>query len=637
MTIDLEFRVETIRVDGGLALDFHLHSPNQVVPIFHKTFRSQILQNPDREQARLHEWLERLGKNQDKDGTPLLADEAEDELASLGRNLYGQLFSPELKREYLEFRSKVKSLLIVSNEPWIPWELVHPYEDSSDCFFGEKFFLTRWLPDAAPPMKRIGIANLACILAEKSLGTRNLPEAAEECQFLTRLAARIPGISDLTPHLNEPTFQQIYDLLRSATLDLVHLAGHGDFTTDGSSESKFLLTGRPFRAHHLRGIKPLHRPSRFPLIFLNACRVARQGWALTGLGGWVNSWIREYECGAFVGPQWTVTDLLARRFSESFYQALVDGNNLGQATFKARHELKADFLGNPGRLAYAVFGHPGCQITLGDEKDIDENHDPSPLSTSRHKKSQATAPERLIISTGKTEKPVKHDRAMPKQNISNLKDTTRGNMDYSRLPVHEPERSKSINPPENPSEEQGPRGSGSIFKKNVKVSQGIIGDNLGTINYVKNETSSQARSNEIDHYTQLGRLHLDRKSYNEAFHAWNRARELSGGSGEIYFNIALAMIAGRRPRSIALSQAKTIERHLLSAINEGGAGEAYLLLALLKKDLYEAKGIRIKSPTIEELLSRAHALPPKRTAIDLLQKHTCVEFFFGDLIHPSTT
>ena len=79
---------------------------------------------------------ERLSALAARAGTDLPGDEAvrmEDEVADLGIELYEQLFPAPLRQLYWEMKARrdageLDNLLVVSDEPWIPWELVKPYD-----------------------------------------------------------------------------------------------------------------------------------------------------------------------------------------------------------------------------------------------------------------------------------------------------------------------------------------------------------------------------------------------------------------------------------------------------------------------------------------------------------------------------
>jgi hypothetical protein len=107
-----------------------------------------------------------------------------------------------------------------------------------------------------------------------------------------------------------------------------------------------------------------------PLVFLNACRVARQGWSLSGLGGWAEAWVRVCGCGAFIGPQWVVKDSLAYELARVFYRKIEDGETFGQAVTAAREAVWTKDPGRPTWLAYVAYGHPNARLFLGPNQPV---------------------------------------------------------------------------------------------------------------------------------------------------------------------------------------------------------------------------------------------------------------------------
>ena len=106
--------------------------------------------------------IEEWGDGLDVDGGLVLHPEVQHKLIGLGRELWHQLFGAEMRLAYRQFRSSVRSLLILSDEPWIPWGMIKPYDDDQgdlidDEFFAERFELTRWLPGNSPLASEIQV------------------------------------------------------------------------------------------------------------------------------------------------------------------------------------------------------------------------------------------------------------------------------------------------------------------------------------------------------------------------------------------------------------------------------------------------------------------------------------------------
>jgi hypothetical protein len=192
---DLELQVHLTSDSGSTALTYDLHS---AVAGFHfERIPGPILRrDPEEFAASLFEQIEKLHARVDREGDPLLLMEIEEELASLGRSLYLELFPPAMQQAYRRFRH-VRSIQITSDEPAIPWELIKPFDDSAepvinDDFLCMRFQLTRWR-NGRPPVPIFPVKKLACF------GGTELPKAAEEHALLAGLATRHSGVANASP------------------------------------------------------------------------------------------------------------------------------------------------------------------------------------------------------------------------------------------------------------------------------------------------------------------------------------------------------------------------------------------------------------------------------------------------------
>lgn len=300
------------------------------------------------------------------------AGDVDRRVKNLGQNLWRDLIPTELKALYVKERDawRNRSLLILSDEPHIPWELVWPFEAGAwedDGPWCQTLRLTRWLRkddrgngyDKAPGRLP---ANAMAILAPTYSLLNNLPSTQDERQMMLDLM-RKHKLRDCSPR--QPTWQRVMDLLEAGDYDWIHVASHGSFCPDAPDGDSALWLHRDnaLRPQDIVGVDvegylQEHRPA----FFFNACEVGRQGWALTRIGGWAN---RLISCGAglFVGPLWSVGDSSALNFATSFYDSLFSGETVATATQQAR--MAARRSGDPTYLAYSVYGHPNARVASG--------------------------------------------------------------------------------------------------------------------------------------------------------------------------------------------------------------------------------------------------------------------------------
>jgi len=368
---DLEMRVRLVPENGQTRLVYTLHSPAGVAPFTQLEIRGPAIQGDgDSLASYFRKKIEQLGERLDIEKETIFRADIERKLANLGRQLYRELFPPELCQAYREIRKTVRTWMIVSDEPWIPWELIKPFDASrpgetiDDDFLARQFQLTRWLAGTRPPALEMEIRKLAAVQTAKSLKNAE-PEAAH----LAELALH-SGVEDLAPNPLSPG--DLLTFLETAGAHLLHFIGHGTFAEEQADESAIPLpNGRPIRPNDLEGPVAACIAQDRPLVFLNACWGGQQGWSLTSTGGWVRHWVGVCGCGAFVAPLWPVRDEAARAFAHVFYDALWRGETLGQAAHEAREHLRATRpQGDPSVLAYTVYGNPNARVLFGEDADV---------------------------------------------------------------------------------------------------------------------------------------------------------------------------------------------------------------------------------------------------------------------------
>jgi len=364
---DLDLRVTTRKRGAEVVLGYELHSPNGVADAHFQRFPDQVLAGADSLQAyqdRLLRTVERLIQGEDEGGRRRTPAQVEEQMIGLGRSLYIELFPPMLRDAYRRFRDRVSTFRITSDEPWYPWELVRPYDDSDpervidDDFLCIRFQLTRWLAGSSGGAGMIRVGRLACVEVGAPVGRDPLPGASSDRRSLAGLAAA-HGVEDLSPDAADR--ETVIRLLDGGRIGLWHFATHGE---GSPQELRVVLADGLLRPRDINGARQTLLARDRPLVFLNTCRGGQLGWSLTGLGGWASELVGRCRCGAFVGPLWDVNDELAGEFARAFYAAVAAGKTIGQATREARLHVRALRPHDPAFLAYSVYAHPNAQVTL---------------------------------------------------------------------------------------------------------------------------------------------------------------------------------------------------------------------------------------------------------------------------------
>lgn len=270
-------------------------------------------------------------------------------LRTIGADLFEKLFPRELKELWKKrIRQQVRSILIVSDEPWIPWEMIRPsyeMEDGrtvEDDFLCETYLLARWIAGPPPPAM-IGMQRSALIVP----GQSGLRYAKDEVAFIR---AELGNVTDIEPNLTA-----VWAMLKAGGFQVIHFICHGRFDPEKHEQSMLYLQGKEeFKARDISGERRNFGKDR-PFVFLNACQTARGEESLVGIGSWAEKFVGA-ESGGFLGSSWDVTDALAARFSQAFYRSLLKGQTIGEAVHAARLEIKEDT--DPTWLAYALYADP---------------------------------------------------------------------------------------------------------------------------------------------------------------------------------------------------------------------------------------------------------------------------------------
>lgn len=288
------------------------------------------------------------------------------ELLAFGLEI-GELIPKELLEgenallgELLQKRSP--SILILTDEPYIPWELaLVPSQNASSGqrrYLGEIAEVGRWpINDRQEtPRAKLNVGNVHAFAAEfySSAGNRkDLLEAVKEREFLVETFGAIPHAA---------TRHAIDEWLRSTQTseETVHMALHGYSDPRASDQGLILGDGEILTPHLLLGVQSGGSARAYSLVFLNACQTGTGGESLGQVAGFPGTLARN-GAGAVIAPLWEVDDREARDFAEKFYEkTLNDRMQVGNALKSLRQRSPGER--GIARLAYIFYGHPLLQL-----------------------------------------------------------------------------------------------------------------------------------------------------------------------------------------------------------------------------------------------------------------------------------
>ncbi len=373
---DLELRI----VLAGKTLHFTLHSANPTVGYhWHKVGERELkASDPTTILADKFNQLNRLARiSRDFSAKPTTGappkppEEPLETIASIGVGLWDDLIPQELKDEYwgrikkLREEGVVKSLLITSDEPWIPWEMLKPYRvdqfnesEESDLFLAEGFEVCRWLSGRGPA-GQVSVTT-ATIVAP----VLDLKFVKQEVNNISkRLKDKLVSVGELIK-----TVVDLKLLFKSGGAQVIHFATHGNFEGENVEKSKIALQDGVITPGDLALDRTQKLRQARPLIFLNACNGGRIGFALTDLGGWAEKAVKDLRASAFIGAHWEVNDALAASFADVFYGEILAGTPLGAAFHAARLHIQKQDPANPTWLAYTLYADPNSRLVVKSEE-----------------------------------------------------------------------------------------------------------------------------------------------------------------------------------------------------------------------------------------------------------------------------
>lgn len=250
------------------------------------------------------------------------------------------------------------TLLILSEEPYIPWELAvldAPLDPSLPPFLSAQAHVGRWIlaerGPKLPPPTEVKIASSA-VVCGSYVGPEGQPllEAEEEARLLRETYGAVPVNADM---------REVLDCLKGhPKVELLHFAVHGRYEPGGTSDGLALVDGTVLAAEQIRS----RNLDSGPFVFLNACQVGSGAKVLGDYAGIAAAFVYAGASGV-VAPLWSVQDHIARDVALRFYERVFGGAPPAEA-FRSE---RGRFVDSPDTtssisLAYQFFGHPSLKI-----------------------------------------------------------------------------------------------------------------------------------------------------------------------------------------------------------------------------------------------------------------------------------
>jgi len=285
----------------------------------------------------------------------------EDNLVAKGHNLYSELFPPDFQEFFWDNRNRIKSIQVISQEPWIPWEIIKPWKNDEngpqeDEFLCVKYAFTRWLENV-PIKQKTKIESIKIVVPKDT----NLPSAKKEFEWIKQFARQVMLKEENITR--DSTYGEVMKSLKEGGFDLLHFSTHGRYEKNYAKMSALVLhDGKLLRAENINGITANFGKNN-PVVILNACETGRQGFSLTGIGSWADAFLKA-KASAFIGTLWSIDDVTARKFTENLYENMHNKIPLDKAVQSAR--IAARQHGDPSWLAYTLYAPSNTPIIIGE-------------------------------------------------------------------------------------------------------------------------------------------------------------------------------------------------------------------------------------------------------------------------------
>jgi hypothetical protein len=350
---------------GTVSLEFDVCPPDLTVEIFHPDrsgegcfgWHVRPRDRFDGLPAKLHGEID-LGARADAYARSLLARCANLQpgrhipaFEGIGETLWDR--APECFRQvYWAMRKQYGgsfSIQFISDDPYIPWELMRPYDTTQALdLLVAMHPVARWIAAYEGELRNRLPSGRIVTIAPCYAGSKALPGAQLESSELELAfgARRVDG-----------TISAVNDFLQTGlgdeTIAVVHFSGHGEFGAEFADSSSILLEDGTLSVSEVSNQRVKLGEKCHTLVIFNACEVGRTGAVLGTVGGWAEAFTRR-KFGGFLAPLWAVEDKDAAQVISELLGAVLSGKEtIGSALrdIRAQHGSRS-----PTFYSYLFYG-----------------------------------------------------------------------------------------------------------------------------------------------------------------------------------------------------------------------------------------------------------------------------------------
>lgn len=259
-----------------------------------------------------------------------------------------------------------KNILFITDEPYIPWELMRIADQQRGPgveaeFLSIRHAVGRWVADCSSRLPQ-------------QIPVREMVASGSDYVGIPAVDPPLPWVKEelawLSQHYQAKTVPlrsaDVLNFLKTGTAQAVHFACHGMMDSLNPLRSQLVMEDSPanlrptvISANEVEvGLGKAH-----PLIFLNACQVGSSGASLSLMAGFPGAFLKA-GASAVISPLWTISDEHAKTITEQFYQAAFanPGATLGEI-MQGIHKQWADKQ-HLTFLAYVLYGDPQARVSF---------------------------------------------------------------------------------------------------------------------------------------------------------------------------------------------------------------------------------------------------------------------------------
>jgi len=245
----------------------------------------------------------------------------------------------------------LRTISIVTSEPYFPWELILPHRPGEERkVLGVEFAIGRTTSRDYIMPPQIVQLNESWVFAPIYRGNTPPPLAKtrEEANFVT---TQFRG--DVVAPADFGGFENAMQRPRS----LVHFVCHGNTTVAGQSIYDYNGTELFSTAFNGGQYTPRAYEKARPFVFLNACKVGQTERSFNGLGGFAPTFL-ELGASCVIAPLWSVKDTLAHKIAREFYEETAKDPSRPFASILSNIRARAYEKGEDTYAAYCFYGDP---------------------------------------------------------------------------------------------------------------------------------------------------------------------------------------------------------------------------------------------------------------------------------------